>query len=98
MPHVPLYVNEKNENKTNKGIYADVIWEIDWSVGEIIESLKENGIDKNTLVIFTTDNGPWLSYGNHAGSAKPLREGKGTAWEGGVRVPCIMRWPDNWPR
>ena len=95
MPHVPLYVNERNENKTKKGIYADVIWEIDWSVGKIIESLKENGIDKNTLVIFTTDNGPWLSYGNHAGSAKPLREGKGTAWEGGVRVPCIMRWPDK---
>ena len=95
MPHVPLYVNERNENKTNKGIYADVIWEIDWSVGKIIESLKENGIDKNTLVIFTTDNGPWLSYGNHAGSAKPLREGKGTAWEGGVRVPCIMRWPNK---
>ena len=95
MPHVPLYVNERNENKTNKGIYADVIWEIDWSVGKILESLKENGIDKNTLVIFTTDNGPWLSYGNHAGSAKPLREGKGTAWEGGVRVPCIMRWPDK---
>ena len=95
MPHVPLYVNERNENKTKKGIYADVIWEIDWSVGKILESLKENGIDKNTLVIFTTDNGPWLSYGNHAGSAKPLREGKGTAWEGGVRVPCIMRWPDK---
>ena len=95
MPHVPLYVNERNENKTNKGIYADVIWEIDWSVGKILESLKENGIDKNTLVIFTSDNGPWLSYGNHAGSAKPLREGKGTAWEGGVRVPCIMRWPDK---
>jgi arylsulfatase A-like enzyme len=93
MPHVPLYVHDKNEDKTKNGLYADVMWEIDWSVGKIIDSLKENGIDEKTLVIFTTDNGPWLSYGNHAGSAKPLREGKGTAWEGGVRVPCIMRWP-----
>ena len=66
-------------------------------MGQILESLKDNKIDQNTLVIFTTDNGPWLSYGNHAGSAKPLREGKGTAWEGGVRVPCIMRWPGKIP-
>ena len=67
--------------------------EIDWSVGEIIKTLKKEGIDDNTLVIFTSDNGPWLSYGTHGGSALPLREGKGTAWEGGVREPCIMRWP-----
>ena len=97
MPHVPLFVSEENHNKTKDGLYADVIWEIDWSVGQILKSLKENKIDKNTLVIFTTDNGPWLSYGDHAGSAKPLREGKGTAWEGGVRVPCIMRWPEKIP-
>ena len=97
MPHVPLFVSEENHNKTKDGLYADVIWEIDWSVGQILKSLKENKIDKNTLVIFTTDNGPWLSYGDHAGSAKPLREGKGTAWEGGVRVPCIMRWPEIIP-
>ncbi len=97
MPHVPLFVKDKNKGITKKGLYADIIWEIDWSVGEIIKSLKDNGIDENTLVIFTTDNGPWLSYGNHAGSAKPLREGKGTAWEGGVRVPCIMRWPKKIP-
>jgi len=97
MPHVPLFVKDKNKGITKKGLYADIMWEIDWSVGEIIKSLKDNGIDENTLVIFTTDNGPWLSYGNHAGSAKPLREGKGTAWEGGVRVPCIMRWPKRIP-
>ncbi|MAB59538.1 MAG: arylsulfatase [Verrucomicrobiales bacterium] len=97
MPHVPLFVKDKNKGITKKGLYADIMWEIDWSVGEIIKSLKDNGIDENTLVIFTTDNGPWLSYGNHAGSAKPLREGKGTAWEGGVRVPCIMRWPKKIP-
>ena len=97
MPHVPLFVSKKNHNKTKGGLYADVMWEIDWSVGQIIESLKENKIDQKTLVIFTTDNGPWLSYGNHAGSAEPLREGKGTAWEGGVRVPCIMRWPGKIP-
>ena len=97
MPHVPLFVKDENNGITKKGLYADIMWEIDWSVGEIIRSLEENGIHDNTLVIFTTDNGPWLSYGNHAGSAKPLREGKGTAWEGGVRVPCIMRWPNKIP-
>ncbi len=71
--------------------------EIDWCVGEILARLKKHGIDEKTLVIFTSDNGPWLSYGNHAGSAKTLREGKGTSWEGGVREPCIMRWPGKIP-
>jgi len=74
-----------------------VIEEIDWSVGQVLAALKENGLDENTLVIFTSDNGPWLSYGARSGRALPLREGKGTAWEGGVRVPCIMRWPDKVP-
>ena len=97
MPHIPLYASKNFKGKSLNGIYGDVIQEIDWSVGKIIRSLEDNGIDDNTLVIFTTDNGPWLSYGNHAGSAKPLREGKGTAWEGGVRVPCIMRWPNKIP-
>ncbi|WP_231739964.1 sulfatase family protein [Thalassoglobus polymorphus] len=97
MPHVPLFVSEKFKNKSEQGQYGDVIMEIDWSVGQILERLKQHGIDENTLVIFTSDNGPWMSYGNHAGSAKPLREGKGTAWEGGVRVPCIMRWPGKIP-
>ena len=69
--------------------------EIDWSVGEIIKTLKENNIEDNTLVVFTSDNGPWLNYGKWGGSAGPLREGKGTMWEGGARVPCIMRWPEQ---
>lgn len=95
MPHVPLGVSEKYDGQSEQGMYGDVIMEIDWSVGEILKALKENNIDDNTLVIFTSDNGPWLNYGNHAGSAKPLREGKGTMWEGGVRVPCVIRWPDR---
>jgi arylsulfatase A-like enzyme len=74
-----------------------VITEIDWSVGQILAALKRNGVDERTLVIFATDNGPWLSYGDHGGSAGPLREGKGTTFEGGVRVPCIMRWPGHVP-
>jgi arylsulfatase A len=97
MPHVPLYVSDKFKGKSEKGLYGDVIMEIDWSVGEILNALKKNGVDEKTLVIFTSDNGPWMSYGEHAGSAHPLREGKGTSWEGGVRVPCIMRWPGKIP-
>lgn len=97
MPHVPLFASEKYSGKSEQGLYGDVIMEIDWCVGEILKRLKKHNIDDNTLVIFTSDNGPWLSYGNHAGSAGPLREGKGTAWEGGVREPCIMRWPGHIP-
>ena len=97
MPHVPLGVTDKFRGKTQRGLYGDVIEEIDWSVGRVLDALKRNGLDKNTWVIFTSDNGPWLSYGNHAGSAKPLREGKATNWEGGTRVPCIMRWPGQIP-
>jgi arylsulfatase A-like enzyme len=97
MPHVPLGVSEKFRGKSAQGIYGDVIMEIDWSVGEILRALKEGGIDEKTMVIFTSDNGPWLSYGNHAGSAGPLREGKGPTWEGGHRVPCIVRWPGRIP-
>jgi arylsulfatase len=93
MPHVPLGVSDKFKGKSRQGMYGDVIMEIDWSVGEIIKTLKRLDLEKNTLVIYASDNGPWLNYGNHAGSAFPLREGKGTMWEGGARVPCIMRWP-----
>jgi arylsulfatase len=71
--------------------------ENDWSVGEVLKALKIHGVDNNTLVIFASDNGPWLAYGDHAGSAQPLREGKMTCWEGGLRVPCIMRWPGKIP-
>ncbi|RYX85449.1 arylsulfatase [bacterium] len=97
MPHVPLYVSNKFKGKSKLGIYGDVIEEIDWSVGEINKALERNHLDKNTLVIFASDNGPWLSYGDHAGHATPLREGKHTNWEGGTRVPCIMRWPGKIP-
>jgi arylsulfatase len=97
MPHVPLYVSDKFKGKSGAGLYGDVIQEIDWSVGQVMDALKSEGLENNTLVIFTSDNGPWLGYGNHAGSASPLREGKGTSWEGGVRVPCLMRWPGRIP-
>jgi arylsulfatase len=97
MPHVPLFVSNKFAGKSSRGLYGDVIMEIDWSVGQVLSTLETNGLTDNTLVIFTSDNGPWLGYGDHAGSAKPLREGKGTNWEGGTRVPCIMRWPGHIP-
>lgn len=96
-PHVPLFVSEKFKGKSKRGLYGDVIMEIDWSVGQIMDALKENGLEENTIVIFTSDNGPWLSYGNHAGSAFPLREGKGTAWEGGQREPFIIKYPKAIP-
>jgi arylsulfatase A-like enzyme len=97
MPHVPLFCSESFRGRSEQGAYGDVISEIDWSVGQILKTLRQLQLDDHTLVIFTSDNGPWLSYGNHAGSARPLREGKGTTWEGGVRVPCIMRWPGQIP-
>jgi arylsulfatase len=97
MPHVPLYGNPAYRGRSKQGAYGDVIEEIDDSVGQVMRALKQNGLENDTLVIFLTDNGPWLSYGDHAGSAGPLREGKGTCWEGGVRVPCIMRWPGKLP-
>ena len=92
MPHVPLYVSEKYKGKSEQGLYGDVMMEIDWGVGEIIKSLEETGLIENTIVIFTSDNGPWINYGNHAGSTGGLREGKGTTFEGGQRVPCLMMW------
>jgi len=96
-PHVPLFVSDKFKGKSNRGLYGDVIMEIDWSVGQILKALREDALEDNTLVIFTSDNGPWLAYGNHAGSALPYREGKGTAWEGGQREPFIARWPGKLP-
>ncbi len=97
MPHVPLFVSDKFKGKTERGLFGDVIAEIDWSVGKILAALKQHGIDEQTLVLFSSDNGPWLSYGDHAGSAGPLREGKGTTWDGGHRVPCVVRWPGKIP-
>lgn len=97
MPHVPLFVSEKFKGKSERGLYGDVIMEIDWSVGQLMEVLRKNGIEENTLVIFISDNGPWLSYSAHSGSAFPLKEGKGTSWDGGVKVPAIMRWKGKIP-
>jgi arylsulfatase A-like enzyme len=97
MPHVPLHVSDEFKGKSDRGLFGDVIQEIDWSVGQILATLEKLRLAEQTLVIFTSDNGPWLSYGNHAGSAGPLREGKGTSFDGGVRVPCVMRWPGKIP-
>lgn len=94
MPHVPL---ESRKHSNPPRAYADVIEEIDDSVGQIVAALKRRDLDKRTLVIFTSDNGPWLLYGDHGGSAGLLREGKATTFEGGVRVPCIMCWPGRLP-
>ena len=93
MPHVPIAVSDKFKGKSKIGLYGDLMMELDWSVGQIMKALRDNGLDDNTLVIYTSDNGPWLNFGNHAGSSGGLREGKGTSWEGGQREPCIMRWP-----
>lgn len=97
LPHVPLGVSKEFEGKTGKGLYADVIAEIDHSVGAVLDAIAKAGIDDKTLVMFSSDNGPWLLYGDHAGSALPLREGKATAFDGGVRVPFIARWPGKIP-
>lgn len=97
MVHVPLYVSDDFRGKSGAGLFGDVVMEVDWSMGQILDTLERTGLADNTLVIFTTDNGPWLSYGDHAGSAAPLREGKGTMWEGGCRVPTLMWWPGKIP-
>jgi arylsulfatase A len=97
MVHVPLFVSEKFKGKSERGLFGDVMMEVDWSVGQILDTLRKNDLDKNTLVIFTADNGPWLSYGDHAGSAAPLREGKGTMWDGGCRESCLMWMPGTIP-
>ena len=94
-PHVPLFVSEDFTNITGKGLYADVVTEIDYSVGRIIRYLEENDLSDNTILVFTSDNGPWLSYGDHSGSSGIYREGKGTTWEGGVRVPSIIKFPNG---
>ncbi len=97
MPHVPLFVSERFAGKSEGGLYGDVIECIDWSVGQILDTLKELGLDENTLVFYTSDNGPWLVKKDLGGSALPLRAGKGTTYEGGMRVPAVARWPGRIP-
>lgn len=97
MPHVPVFASAAFEGKSGAGRYGDVVEELDWSMGVLLDTLKRLGLDEKTLVIFMSDNGPFLSYGEHAGRAAPLREGKLTSYEGGVRVPFIARWPGRIP-
>lgn len=97
MPHVPLFVSERFKGKSKRGLYGDVIEEIDWSTGEILDTIRKLGLAENTCVVFTSDNGPWLIMKENGGSALPLRDGKGTTWEGGMRVPCVMWWPGRIP-
>jgi arylsulfatase A len=108
MPHVPLYASNEFEGKSEAGLYGDVIEELDWSVGQILKTLEEQDLDENTIVIFTSDNGPWQNMPDRmfkedivkpwdAGSTGLLRGHKGTSYEGGFRVPCIVRWPDKVP-
>ena len=92
MPHVPLFCSDKFKGKSGAGLYGDVMMEIDWSVGQIVNALKKNGVEDNTLVIMTSDNGPWISYGDHAG-VTPFREAKGTTFDGGTRSACIVKYP-----
>ena len=92
LPHIPLFVSEKFDGTSQRGLYGDVVEEIDFGVGQIIDTLKQEGLDENTLVVFTSDNGPWLVFNEHGGSAGLLREGKGMTWEGGMREPTIFYW------
>jgi arylsulfatase A-like enzyme len=97
MPHVPIFASKKWHGKSSAGLYADVVAELDDSVGQIVDAVSRCDLEQDTLILFFSDNGPFLSYGNHAGSAKPLREGKLTSFEGGVRVPFIARWTGHLP-
>lgn len=97
MPHVPIFASDEFRGRSDNGLYGDVIQEIDWSVGKIVDAIEAAGLSENTVVIFMSDNGPFLSYGTHAGDANPLREGKLTSFEGGVRSPCLIRWPGKIP-
>ena len=97
MPHIPLFASKKFKGKSDRGPYGDTIEEIDWSVGEIMKALRKNSLDENTLVIYTSDNGPWKLKEGRGGSAHPLRGYKFQTYEGGMRVPCIMSWKGKIP-
>jgi uncharacterized sulfatase len=93
LPHIPLARSDEFVGHSAGGTYGDVIEELDWSVGQVLDALRAAGVERSTLVLFTSDNGPWLPFRDHGGSAGPLRQGKGTTWEGGVRTPAIFWWP-----
>jgi len=95
MPHTPLFASERFLGKSKRGLYGDVVEELDWSAGEILKALKQHGIDRNTITLFSSDNGPWLIFGNHGGSAGPFSGGKKQTMEGGMRVPLIIHWPGH---
>ena len=97
LPHVPLFRSKEFEGKSLRGLYGDVIEEIDWSVGQVLQTLRDLELDENTIVWFTSDNGPWLTFNDHGGTAGLLREGKGTTWDGGMREPSICWWPGTIP-
>ena len=97
LPHVPLFRSKEFEGKSLRGLYGDVIEEIDWSVGHVLQTLRDLKLDDNTIVWFTSDNGPWLTFNDHGGTAGLLREGKGTTWDGGMREPSICWWPGTIP-
>jgi arylsulfatase A len=92
-PHVPLYASSRFKGTSPRGLYGDVVEEIDWSVGQVLQALRTLGLSKNTLVLFSSDNGPWLTKKGEGGTAGLLRDGKGSTWEGGMREPCIAWWP-----
>jgi len=93
MPHVPLYVSPQFEGSSEQGLYGDVVQELDWSTGQVVKKLRELGLLDNTLIVFSSDNGPWLLMGDHGGSAGFLRDGKTSTFEGGQRVPGVAHWP-----
>jgi len=97
MVHVPIFASDRFLGKSGAGLFGDVVMELDWSVGEVVKTLERNGLRENTLIIFTTDNGPWASYGEHAGSAGIYRGQKHTSFDGGTRVPTLMSWPGKIP-
>lgn len=97
MPHVPIFASEKFKGRSSRGLYGDVVEELDDAIGQLLAKVRTLGLEDNTMVIFFSDNGAWMSYGEHAGSNYPLREGKLTCFEGGVRSPLLVRWPGRVP-
>ena len=91
--HVPLFRSKAFEGRSIAGIFGDAMEEVDWSVGQVLDTIRKHRLEENTVVVFTSDNGPWLTFGTHGGSAGPLKEGKGSTWEGSMREPTIMWWP-----